>query len=66
MWLAENAYKYGFVLRYPYGKTKITGYSYEPWHFRFIGVELATAMHEQTITTLEEFFGLPAAPNYLN
>jgi len=66
MWLAENAYKYGFVLRYPYGKTKITGYSYEPWHFRFIGVELATAMHEQAITTLEEFFDLPAAPNYLN
>jgi D-alanyl-D-alanine carboxypeptidase len=65
-WLAANAYRYGFVLRYPSGKTAITGYSFEPWHFRYVGVDLATAMHDQSITTLEEYFALPAAPNYLN
>lgn len=66
IWLAANSYKYGFILRYPYGKTKITGYSYEPWHFRYVGVEVATAMHDRKISTLEEFYSLPAAPGYLN
>ena len=66
IWLAANSYKYGFVLRYPKGKTAITGYSFEPWHFRYVGVELATAMHDQKISTLEEYFALPAAPEYLN
>lgn len=66
VWLAANAYRYGFVLRYPSGKTAITGYSFEPWHFRFVGIEVATAMHDQAITTLEEYYSLPAAPNYLN
>jgi D-alanyl-D-alanine carboxypeptidase len=66
IWLAANSYKYGFVLRYPFGKTKITGYSFEPWHFRFVGVATATEMHDQGISTLEEFYALPAAPNYLN
>ncbi len=66
IWLAANAYRYGFVLRYPSGKTSITGYSFEPWHFRYVGVQVATAMHDQAITTLEEFYSLPAAPNYLN
>jgi D-alanyl-D-alanine carboxypeptidase len=65
-WLAGNAYKFGFVLRYPSGKTSVTGYSYEPWHFRYVGVDLATAMHDQNISTLEEYFSLPAAPGYLN
>ena len=66
IWLAQNAHLYGFILRYPSGKTPVTGYSYEPWHFRFVGIDLATAMHDQGITTLEEYFSLPAAPNYLN
>jgi D-alanyl-D-alanine carboxypeptidase len=66
LWLAANSYKYGFVLRYPYGKTKITGYSFEPWHFRFVGVATATEMHDRGITTLEEFYDLPPAPKYLN
>lgn len=65
-WLARNCYKYGFLLRYPFGKTKITGYSYEPWHFRYVGVEVAKAMQKQKISTLEEFYALPAAPGYLN
>jgi D-alanyl-D-alanine carboxypeptidase len=64
-WLAANAYRFGYLLRFPADKTAITGYEYEPWHFRYIGVDLATEMHNQGVTTLEEFFGLPAAPDYL-
>ena len=63
-WLAANSWKYGFIVRYPEGKTEITGYEYEPYHFRYVGIELATQMHDTGIQTLEEFFGLPAAPNY--
>lgn len=66
IWLAANAYRYGFIMRYPSGKTAVTGYSFEPWHFRFVGVKLATAMRDQNISTLEEFYQLPAAPKYLN
>ena len=64
VWLVANAYKYGFILRYPANKSDITGYRNEPWHFRYIGPELSTEMHSINVTTLEEFFGLPAAPNY--
>jgi D-alanyl-D-alanine carboxypeptidase len=63
-WLAKNAWQYGFILRYPKDLTKITGYTFEPWHYRFVGVELATAMHDTKIKTLEQFFDLPAAPDY--
>ncbi|MFC6356513.1 M15 family metallopeptidase [Luethyella okanaganae] len=63
-WLAANAWRFGFILRYPADKTEITGFAYEPWHFRYIGVDLSTEMHETGVATLEEFFGLPAAPNY--
>jgi D-alanyl-D-alanine carboxypeptidase len=45
-WLAENAYRYGFIMSYPEGSTGITGYIYEPWHFRYIGVEHAAACRE--------------------
>ena len=44
-WLFKNAYKYGFSLSYPKGKEKITGYHYEPWHYRYIGVKAATICH---------------------
>ncbi|CAD5990292.1 D-alanyl-D-alanine carboxypeptidase [Agreia sp. COWG] len=64
-WLAANAYRFGFLLRYPADKTQVTGYEYEPWHFRYVGVDLATEMHKTGVETLEEFFGLPAAPDYL-
>lgn len=64
-WLAANAYKYGFIIRYVEGKELVTGYDYEPWHMRYIGKELALEMHSTGIQTLEEFFGLPAAPSYL-
>jgi D-alanyl-D-alanine carboxypeptidase len=63
-WLAASAYKYGFILRYQADKTAVTGYSYEPWHIRYVGAALAQEMHTQGISTLEEFFGLPAAPDY--
>jgi D-alanyl-D-alanine carboxypeptidase len=64
-WIAKNAWQYGFIVRYPSNaKTKITGYVWEPWHLRFVGVELANNMQAQGITTLEEYFALPAAPKY--
>lgn len=55
IWLAENSYRYGFILRYPKGKEYITGIEYEPWHFRYVGVDAATVITEQGIT-LEEFW----------
>lgn len=58
-WLTENAHKYGFVLRYPKDKQAITGYIWESWHWRYVGVTDATAMHDQGITTLEEFYKVP-------
>lgn len=63
-WLAENAWEYGFIVRYPEGKTGVTGYVYEPWHLRFVGLELAAEIKKQGYPTLEEFFGLPPAPTY--
>lgn len=63
-WLAANAYRFGFTLRYPNGMTPTTGYEFEPWHYRYLGLELAAELHSTGILTLEEFFGLPAAPDY--
>ncbi|GAA2748568.1 M15 family metallopeptidase [Amnibacterium kyonggiense] len=63
-WLAEHAWRYGFLLRYPSDEVAITGYQYEPWHFRYLGVPLAVELHRTGISTLEEFFHLPAAPDY--
>ena len=65
-WIAKNAFKYGFIVRYPNGETATTGYQYEPWHLRFVGVELATQMSVSKITVLEKFWSLPAAPKYKN
>ncbi|MET4702753.1 M15 family metallopeptidase [Frigoribacterium sp. UYMn621] len=64
IWLAANAYRFGFVLRYPPDKSAVTGYVYEPWHYRYVGAALATELHESGPTTLEEFFELPGAPDY--
>lgn len=63
-WLAEHAWEHGFILRYPDGQTPVTGYEYEPWHFRFIGVDAARAYHESGAATYEAFLGAPAAPDY--
>lgn len=63
-WVAENAWRFGYIVRYESGYTNITGYEAEPWHLRYIGTELATAYHDGGFHTLEDFFGLPAAPDY--
>ncbi len=56
--LAENGYKYGWVLRYPADKEAVTGYMSEPWHWRYVGVDVATDMYNKGITTLEEYYGI--------
>ena len=56
-WLVANAHNYGFVLRYPEDKTEITGMIYQPWHWRYVGIEVATEMKEQNLC-LEEFLGV--------
>lgn len=55
VWLAQHAYEYGFIIRYPEGKESITGYLYEPWHLRFVGKDLAKELHKNN-QTMEEFF----------
>ena len=57
-WLSENAWKFGFILRFPEDKTDITGYMYESWHYRYVGVEHATKIHKDGIT-LEEYLKNP-------
>lgn len=54
-WLRKNAHKYGFILRYPKGKESITGYMFEPWHYRYVGVDLAKEIYYSKLT-LEEYF----------
>lgn len=56
-WLDKNCYKYGFIIRYPKGKDSSTGYMYEPWHVRYIGVDLATKVTQSGLS-LEEYFGI--------
>ncbi|MCM3638326.1 M15 family metallopeptidase [Sporosarcina luteola] len=56
-WVAANAYRYGFILRYPVGKEDITGYRHESWHFRYVGKEIAEEIFKRNIT-LEEYLGL--------
>lgn len=58
IWLANNCYKYGFILRYPKGKQDITGYIYEPWHFRYIGDEAKNLYNNGNWITLEEYLGI--------
>lgn len=54
-WLAANCHKFGFIIRYPAEKTDITGYSYEPWHIRYVGKNLAKYLHKKSLT-LEEYY----------
>ena len=56
-WVANNAYRFGFILRYPEGKEKVTGYMYESWHFRYVGIEVAEEIYKQNVS-LEEFLGI--------
>jgi D-alanyl-D-alanine carboxypeptidase len=54
-WVKENCYKYGFIIRYPEGKEDITGYDNEPWHFRYVGEEVAKKIYEEQIT-FDEYY----------
>jgi len=53
-WMQENAFRYGFILRYPKGKEHITGFKYEPWHYRYVGITHATNIYNNNLT-LEEY-----------
>ena len=55
-WLRENAHRFGFILRYPEDKVNMTGYSYESWHYRFVGIDAATEIYRSSLT-LEEYLG---------
>lgn len=55
LWMQKNAYKYGFILRFPENKEKETGYKYESWHYRYVGVDLAKEIYTNDIT-LEEYY----------
>ncbi|WP_296665661.1 D-alanyl-D-alanine carboxypeptidase family protein [Demequina sp.] len=63
-WVAAHGADYGFIVRYPEGEQSVTGYIYEPWHLRYVGVDIAVAMRSRGVTTLEDFFGLAPAPTY--
>nr|WP_252891135.1 M15 family metallopeptidase [Thermoclostridium stercorarium] len=54
-WYSQNAYKYGFIIRYPKDKEHITGYKYEPWHLRYVGPEIAKEIYEKDIT-FDEYY----------
>lgn len=63
-WVANHAWEHGFIVRYEAEGSNVTGYAPEPWHLRYVGVELAAAYHQGGYRTLEAFFGLPPAPDY--
>lgn len=62
-WLAKNAHLYGYIIRYPEGKSNITGYSYESWHIRYVGKDLAAFLYKNDLT-LEEFYGFEPSYDY--
>lgn len=63
-WVAKNAYIYGYILRYPEGKTNETGYIYEPWHIRYVGKELAKELYNNgDWITMESYFGIDSKYN---
>ncbi len=64
VWLARSSWRYGFILRYERGHTGTTGVGFEPWHFRYVGRDVARAYHDGGWDTYEEFLGRPAAPTY--
>ena len=59
LWVNDNAYLYGFIIRFPKGKDRITGYKYEPWHLRYVGYDLAKKLYNNgDWISLEEYFGV--------
>lgn len=63
-WVAANAWRYGYVVRYESGYTGTTGYASEPWHLRYVGYAVASDYRSGGFRTLEQYFGYPAAPRY--
>ncbi len=63
-WVGKNCYKYGFVLRYDKSKESITGYGYEPWHFRYVGLELAKYLYDNNLS-LDEYYGYTPDFDYI-
>ena len=63
-WLAKNAPSYGYILRFPDGRQSVTGYRFEPWHYRYVGVQIAQEYVSSGAKTFEEFIGTGAAPDY--
>ncbi len=63
IWVAENAHHFGFIVRYPKGKEHITGYQYEPWHIRYLGIDTATKVYESG-KTLEEYLNIDSKYSY--
>ncbi|WP_104165830.1 D-alanyl-D-alanine carboxypeptidase family protein [Arthrobacter sp. SX1312] len=63
-WAAQNAWRYGFIIRYPQGRTSTTGYAYEPWHLRYVGTTISSEMRAHRLPTLEHYLSIPAAPSY--
>lgn len=61
-WLLANAYKYGFIMSYPKGKKRLTGYKYEPWHWRFVGADIATALYNSNLTFNETSSNIQEKP----
>jgi len=62
-WIAENAHLYGFIIRYPKNMESTVGFTYEPWHLRYVGESLSQEIYKANVT-LEDFFNLEAAPDY--
>ncbi|NKX51230.1 M15 family metallopeptidase [Arthrobacter deserti] len=63
-WAAENAHRFGFIVRYQPGQEEVTGYAPEAWHLRYVGRKVAADMAGRDIRALETYFGLPEAPDY--
>ena len=63
-WLVKNAPRYGYILRFPDGRQSVTGYRFEPWHYRYVGVQIAQEYVSSGAKTFEEFIGTGAAPDY--
>jgi D-alanyl-D-alanine carboxypeptidase len=61
-WMRENAHNYGFILRYPREYRDVHGFIFEPWHWRYVGVDIATAMFDEGIVLFEEYYGMYLAP----
>ncbi|NKX53647.1 M15 family metallopeptidase [Arthrobacter mobilis] len=63
-WVARNAHRFGFIVRYQPGQESVTGYAAEPWHLRYVGKDVAADMADRGVEALETYFGLPPAPDY--